>query len=115
MSDTLKEKQRKSMVARRVMETRKAKGLSQYELAKLLECSQGLISQYEAGTANIALDVIIDMADVLGCSIDYLLGRDAQYDSSSRGRLYKAFERMTTDKQGMAVVMLEAAAELVGI
>lgn len=112
MSESLKDKQRRSMIARRILEIRKSKGLNQYDLAKLLECTQSLISQYESGTAKVTLDITMDMADVLGCSMDYLLGRDAQYDESGRGRLYKAFEKLSSNKQAMIVAMIETAAEM---
>ncbi len=108
MPETLKEKQRKNMLARRIKEIRTSKSLSQFDLAKLMDCTQGLISQYESGTSNISLSIVIDIADVLGCSIDYLLGRDAQYDVSLRGRLYKAFEALTSTRQSMIITMIEA-------
>ena len=112
MSDQMKEKQRKAMVARRLAEVRKQKGLTQYELAVEVACTQGLISKYEAGQATIQLDVLISICDVLGCSLDYLLGRDVVYDISLRGRLLKALEKLPGEKQNMLVTMSEAAAGL---
>ena len=109
--ETLREKQRRSIMASRIQDIRKAKGLNQFDLANLMDCSQGLISQYEANTAKISLNTTTDIADALGCSVDYLIGRDAQYDTSLRGRIYKAFEGLSADRQNMVVVMLEAAAE----
>ncbi len=97
------------MVARRIKEVRISKSLSQFDLAKLMGCTQGLISQYESGTSNVSLGIVVEIADALGCSIDYLLGRDAQYDASLRGRLHKAFEALTSTRQAMIVVMIEAA------
>ena len=98
------------MLDRRIKEVRTSKNLSQFDVAKLMECTQGLISQYESGTSNVSLGTVIDIADALGCSIDYLLGRDAQYDVSLRGRLYKAFEALTSTRQSMIITMIEAAA-----
>lgn len=111
MPDTLKEKQRKAMVARRVAKVRKQKGLTQHDLAEAMGCTQGLISQYEAGQSNLSLSILIDICDVLGCSIDYLLGREVMYDTSLRGRILKALEGLPESKQRMIVTMVEAAAE----
>ena len=110
MPDILKEKQRKAMVARRLAEVRKQKGMNQFELAKAMGCTQGLISKYEAGQANIHLNTLIDICDALGCSLDYLLGREVVYDTSLRGRILKALEVLPGDKQRMIVAMVEIAA-----
>ena len=111
MPDPMKEKQRKAMVARRLAEVRKQKGMSQFELAEAMNCTQGLISKYEAVQANVHLNTLIDICDVLGCSLDYLLGRDVVYDTSLRGRVLKALEILPESKQRMIVAMVEAAAE----
>ena len=110
MPESLKEKQRKAMVARRLADVRKKKGMNQFELAKAMGCTQGLISKYEAGQANIQLNTLMDICDVLGCSLDYLLGRDVVYDTSLRGRALKALEILPEHIQRMLVTMLEAAA-----
>ncbi len=112
MPESLKEKQRKAMMARRLAEVRKKKGMNQFELAKAMGCTQGLISKYEAGQANIQLSTLMDICDVLGCSLDYLLGRDVVYDTSLRGRILKALEILPGEKQAMMVAMTEAAAAL---
>ena len=111
MPDPMKEKQRKSMVARRLAEVRKQKDMNQFELAKAMNCTQGLISKYEAGQANIHLNTLIDICDALGCSLDYLLGREVVYDTSLRGRVLKALEVLPKESQNMVVNMVEAAAE----
>ncbi len=112
MPDQMKEKQRKSMVARRLAEVRKQKDMNQFELAKAMGCTQGLISKYEAGQANVQLNTLIDICDALGCSLDYLLGREVVYDTSLRGRILAAMEKLPGGKQDMIVAMVEIAANL---
>ena len=112
MSDLMKEKQKKAMVSRRLAEVRKQKDMNQFDLAKAMGCTQGLISKYEAGQANINLNTLMNICDVLGCSLDYLLGRDVVYDTSLRGRTLKALEILPGEKQAMVVAMVEAAADL---
>ena len=113
MAENLKAKQRKSMVARRLLEVRTEKGLNQYDLAQKLECTQGLISQYETASTTITLDVLIDLCDALGCSVDYLLGREVEYDiTTMRGQLLFAFERMPSEIQRMFCVMANSVLNL---
>ena len=98
------------MVARRLAEVRKQKGMNQFDLAKAMGCTQGLISKYEAGQANISLSTLIDICDTLGCYLDYLLGGEIVYDDSLRGKILKALEILPGDKQRMVLAMVEAAA-----
>ena len=59
----------------RLLELRKLAGLSQKELAKILNCSQNMISQWENGTRDPSTDTLKAMADYFNVTIDYLLGR----------------------------------------
>ncbi len=55
---------------------RKAKGLSQKELAKLLSLeSSSTISQYETLNRIPDAHILLKMADIFTCSLDYLLAR----------------------------------------
>ncbi len=56
---------------------RHQKGILQKELAAVLHCSVGTISNYEAGIHNPDLDTLVTLADYYGVSTDYLLGRSA--------------------------------------
>lgn len=51
---------------------------TQTELAKLLGISQNTLSQYETGTLNYPVDILLKLADLYGVSVDYLLGRTNQ-------------------------------------
>lgn len=108
----LLERQRTASVARRLAEVRKQKSMTQFDLAKAMDCTQGLICKYEAGQANVQLSTVIAICDALGCSVDYLLGRNVVYDTSLRGRMLKALEELPGETQNMLVVMAEAAAGL---
>jgi transcriptional regulator with XRE-family HTH domain len=54
---------------------RKRAGLTQEELGKVVNVQKSAVSKYERGEIQPSQDVLIKMADILGCSIDYLLGR----------------------------------------
>ena len=50
------------------------KGMKQYELAELVHASNQHISHVECGTAQTSLPLLVDIANVLGTSVDALLG-----------------------------------------
>ena len=112
--ETSREKQLRNMIARRLKEVREAKGVSQETLAKSLDVTQGLVSQYESGLIPMTLDTILDVCDILGCSIDYLLGREVQYTETPIGRMIKAFSELKSEDQQLMVAMTEAAGAVRG-
>jgi len=59
----------------RLKEIRKEKRLTQEELAEKADISRVMVSRYETGTVIPTVDVLINIADALDVSIDYLLGR----------------------------------------
>ena len=114
MPETLQEKQFRSMVSRRIGEIRKLKGLTGYQIAEQIGCTQGLISHYETGQSFPPLPILVSICDALGCSVDYLLGRDADYSTTTpRGQLQSAFERLPSEYQVAVVKMAEALAATV--
>ncbi len=63
-------------LADNIRETRKNRGMSQGELAEMLNVHQTYISQIERGTSSLTIARLEQIADVLDCSIDGLLGRE---------------------------------------
>lgn len=59
----------------RIRELREEKGLSQEELGKILKVAKSTISQYELGKRNPDPETLDNLANILDCSVDYLLGR----------------------------------------
>ena len=54
-------------------ELRKKKNISQEELAKALDISQGAVSAYETGRWEPSITTIKKMSTILDCTIDELL------------------------------------------
>ena len=50
-------------------------GLTQKQIAEIVNVKQNTYSQYEIGVLNYPIDVLIKLADYYGVSVDYLLGR----------------------------------------
>ena len=59
----------------RLKELRKKKNISQLKLAMDLHMNQNSISRYETGEREADYATLIQFADYLGVSIDYLLER----------------------------------------
>jgi HTH-type transcriptional regulator/antitoxin HipB len=68
MSDT------KQKVGRNIREARKAQGLTQEDLGKILGVSRVVISDYETGKQNLTLDTVDKVAHALGINSTMLLG-----------------------------------------
>lgn len=60
---------------KRLKSLREDKGLSQSELARMVDASPALINLMESGQRNPSLATLQDLADALGTTIDYLVGR----------------------------------------
>lgn len=56
-------------------ELRKAKGVTQKQLAVNIGASERGIQQYELGERKPTYDMLISLADYFGISLDYLTGR----------------------------------------
>jgi transcriptional regulator with XRE-family HTH domain len=59
----------------RLVEWRKKKKLTQEQLALRVKTTKGTISNYENGHSTPPHETLVAIADVLGISTDYLLGR----------------------------------------
>ncbi len=62
-------------IGEHIMLLRKQKGISQSELGKNIGTSGDIIGRYERDLMTPGVDVIIKIADALGISIDYLVGK----------------------------------------
>lgn len=60
----------------RLKEMRNKRCFTQRELANLLNIALITYQKYEQGVRNPPFDCLIQMADILNVSIDYLMGRD---------------------------------------
>ena len=59
---------------RRIRDLREDKDLTQSNVAKYLNCSQRVYSNYELGQRDIPTQILIALAGLHETSIDYLLG-----------------------------------------
>ena len=59
-------------IGERIMELRKAAGISQVELSKILEVSRQAVSKWENDLANPDVSNLIQLAEVLDTDVEYL-------------------------------------------
>ena len=58
----------------RIRDLREDKDLTQTQIAKYLNCSQRIYSNYECGDVDIPTQILIKLAKLHDTSVDYLLG-----------------------------------------
>jgi len=100
-------------LGQRMLELRKAQGLTQGQLAELLGISQQLVAFYEKGQRRVPIDLLPEVARLLGTSVEELLGLTAAA-TPKRGptpKLQQQLERLSRlprAKQRFVSEMLEA-------
>jgi transcriptional regulator with XRE-family HTH domain len=61
-------------IGQRISRLRREKGMTQVELARALEVSQPVVSDYERDLIKLSGETIVSLAQILGASADELLG-----------------------------------------
>ena len=61
-------------VYRRIRDLREDRDLTQKQMARLLNCSQQVYSNYELGQRDIPTDILIKLSSFYNVSVDYILG-----------------------------------------
>lgn len=61
--------------AQRLRQLREAKGLSQYDMARIAKMPRSTYGNYEAGTREPDMERAIWFADFFGVTLDYIMGR----------------------------------------
>jgi transcriptional regulator with XRE-family HTH domain len=96
----------------RVAELRKEQGITQQQLAELLEVSQQSVAAYEVGRLRIAVSMLPRLARVLGVSVEALIGETVK--PAGRGptpKLQQQMERISQlpkTKQRFVMEVLES-------
>ena len=63
-------------VRERLKPLRKEKGVTQKQMAELLDCTEQHYQRMEYGKVNLPATTVIFLADYFGVTADYLLGRE---------------------------------------
>ena len=82
------------IIGDRLRALRKDRGLTQVQMAQMLNVQQSRINRYESGASTPGPDVFIQLADFFDVSMDYLYGRC----EDPRGKLYGNQARELTQR-----------------
>ncbi len=67
------------VIAQRIKELRRERGLTQAQLALMVGCSQPMITWWEKGECEPTASAILKLSEALECSCDYLLGKTDEF------------------------------------
>ena len=105
----------------RIRELRKAKGISQLEMAKLLNTTKQTIYKYEKGiVSNIPSDRIEELATILNSTPEYILGWDKEDTkkpviddglTDSQRKLIEFAKTVPEDKAAMILRVMQSIVE----
>ena len=101
----------------KIRDLRTREGLKQTDLAKMLNCSNTAISNYETGFRDIDSETICKLCEIFGCSADYLLGRSALPTpelSDEEAQLLQAYRRGDDRARDMVRLALAPFAQEAG-
>ena len=62
------------MIYKRIRDLREDRDLTQAQMARALNCSQQVYSNYELGERDIPTDILIKLSAFHNVSVDYILG-----------------------------------------
>jgi transcriptional regulator with XRE-family HTH domain len=65
----------KEILAKRLKECRKAKGMTQMQVATYFDITEKAYQNYELMTREPKLEILVRIADLYQVSLDYLTGR----------------------------------------
>jgi transcriptional regulator with XRE-family HTH domain len=82
------------MVGERIRSLRNARGMSQKDLAALIEYSSKQIARWEAGSVSPPTDVLERIADRMGVTMAYLSGATEDMRATLQEKDLRAFEKL---------------------
>jgi transcriptional regulator with XRE-family HTH domain len=103
------------LFAERLCALRKSHGLTQQALADRLELSRGTIGMYESGLRDPDTKTLTRLADILGCSVDYLLGRTPERHPLTEQILTLAARRSDEDAAPLTSTEIKQIREAIKI
>ncbi|MDW8297466.1 MAG: helix-turn-helix domain-containing protein [Raineya sp.] len=81
-------------ILNRIKKERISKNIKQSEMAKLVNMTQGGYSKIEIGATDLSVNMLFQIADALGVSVQYLLfGEKQPQDTNEKDRKIKELEK----------------------
>lgn len=97
-------------IGQNIRKLRKAHGLSQEELAEIIDISTTHMSHIETGNTKLSLPVLVSLAGALSTSTDELLGRDtAKNPAVAISEIHAVLDRCTPQQTKVIAALVKAA------
>jgi len=106
----------RQIIAGNISQLRKAKGMTQLELAEALNYTDKAVSKWERGESIPDAIVLKQIADMFNVSIDYLFVADHSYDVSQPNSNIRSVKRRLNNRKfitGMSIILVWFIATLV--
>jgi len=90
-------------VGESIAELRRAKGLTQAQLAEMIDLEQEAVSRWERGTRVPTLHRLQQLSDALECSVDQLLQRGSKRPDDQLANVANALNGLDADERALVV------------
>ena len=91
-------------ICKRISKARKEKGLSQVECTLRLGQKSSYMSKIETGTSTLTVPALIKIAEVLGCSVSYLIYGEEQELSEKEQQLIDNYRKLPEESKDTLLV-----------
>ncbi len=100
----------------RLFELRMEQNLSQRELAKKLNISQGTYNNWENGKTQPSIEDMIEISKLFRVSVDYLIGNQVEEvsvkeDESTLRKIYRSIQKLDEESLKALSVIIEKMIE----
>ena len=99
-------------IGQRVKEARKKKHLSQADLAEAVEKSTSYISYMETGLKCMSLETLVDIANALDVSADYILAGINTHENVCENEFAEQIKECTLYESRIIIDMVKALREI---
>lgn len=96
-------------IGEHIMLLRKQKGLSQAELGKVIGTSGDVIGRYERDVITPSIDVIVNVADALEVSIDFLVGKTKMILDKQAVKRLEDISKLPDDNKSFVLNLIDMA------
>lgn len=89
------QKEKEETIGQRMARLRRERGITQVELAEMLDVPQPMISAYENGGLRLHGELIVELTKILDVSADQLLGlKEVKNGTAKNGRLLRKLQQL---------------------
>ncbi|MEW9580672.1 helix-turn-helix domain-containing protein [Paraburkholderia sp. DGU8] len=95
-----------------IAEQRRARGLTQAQLAEMIDLEQEAVSRWERGTRVPTLHRLQQLSDALECSVDQLLQRGSKRPDDQLANVANALNGLDADERALVVNFVQQLTDM---